>query len=185
MEFQLIFNNFCRLLSLCLRLDERKGIHVGGTYRNSVEARVFLHYIAQIEREKIRGRLQAASFIGVMTDGSTDSSVKEEEMVYIRTSVAGTVETSFVGITAVEKADAVNISCAVKEIMESVCSDWEDKVVAFSSDGAAVMMGAKRGVITRLKENKPYVVGVHCMAHRLELSFRDAVKNIRFFSGYR
>lgn len=71
-------------------------------------------------------------FIGVVTDISTDSSVKEEEMVYIRTCVAGTVET-FVGMTAVEKADAVNISCAVKGIMELVCRDWEEMVVTFST----------------------------------------------------
>lgn len=153
---------------------------MGGSCRNSVEARVLFHYIVQIEREKIRDKLKAASYIGVMTDGSTDSSVKEEEIVYVRTCVAGTGDTAF-GITAVEKADAVNISCAVKGIMDSVCSDWLDKVVAFSSDGAVVMIGAKRGVITRLEESKPCVVGVHCMAHRPELTFRDAVKNIRFF----
>lgn len=56
---------------------------MGGSYRNPVEARVFLHYIAQIEREKMRDRLKAASHIGIMTDGSTDSSVKEEEMVFV------------------------------------------------------------------------------------------------------
>ncbi|XP_049904301.1 zinc finger protein 862-like [Epinephelus moara] len=163
------------------QLDDQKGIQVGGSYRNPVEARVFLHYIAQMEREKIRDRLKAASHIGIMTDGSTDSSVKEEEMVYVRTCVAGTVETSFVGITAVEKADAENITTAIKGIMESVCCDWEDKVVAISTDGAAVMVGARSGVVSRLKEKTPYIIGVHCMAHRLELSFKDVIKSISLF----
>lgn len=58
-----------------------------------------------------------------MTDGLTHSSVKEEEMVYIRTCVASTVEIAFIGITAVEKADAENITTAIKRIMESVCRD--------------------------------------------------------------
>lgn len=39
------------------RLDEMKGVPVGETYRNKVEARVFLHYIADMERKKIEDRL--------------------------------------------------------------------------------------------------------------------------------
>ena len=68
---------------------------------------MFLHYIAQMKREKTQDRLKAARHIGIMTNGSTDSSVNEEDMVYVRTCVAGTV---FVGITAVDKADAKNTS---------------------------------------------------------------------------
>lgn len=98
--------------------------------------------------------------IGIMTDGLTDSSVKEGEMVYDRTCVAGTVETAFVGITAVQKADAENITTAIKGIMESVHCDWEDKVVTISTDCAAVMVGARSGVVSCLKEKTPYIVGV-------------------------
>lgn len=98
--------------------------------------------------------------IGIMTDGLTDSSVKEGEMGYDRTCVAGTVETAFVGITAVQKADAENITTAIKGIMESVRCDWEDKVVTISTDCAAVMVGARSGVVSCLKEKTPYIVGV-------------------------
>ena len=102
----------------------------------------------------------------VMTDGSTDSSVKEEEIVYVTTCVAGTVETAFVGITAAE-----NITTAIKGIMGSVCCDWEDKVVAIATDGAAVMAGARSGV-SCFKEKTPYIFGVHCMAQRRAQSQR-------------
>ena len=44
------------------------------------------------------------------------------------------------------------------------------------SDGAAVMVGRKSGVVTRLSDGLPHVLGVHCMAHRLELSFKDVAK---------
>ena len=43
------------------------------------------------------------------------------------------------------------------------------------------MVGARTGVVQRLKRDRPYIVVVHCMAHRLELSFKDSVKNIVLF----
>lgn len=49
------------------------------------------------------------------------------------------------------------------------------------NSSAAVMVGARRGIITHLKEKIPYVVGVHCMAHGP--TFRNAVKNIRFYQA--
>ena len=45
---------------------------------------------------------------------------------------------------------------------------------ASGCDGAAVMVGRRSGVVARLSEGLPHVLAVHCMAHRLELSFRDA-----------
>ena len=51
---------------------------------------------------------------------------------------------------------------------------WKKKLVGIASDGAAVMRGCRSGVVARLIEGLPHVVGVHCMAHRLELSFKDA-----------
>ena len=51
-------------------------------------------------------------------------------------------------------------------------------MVAISTDGAAVMAGVRSGVGSRLREKTPYIAGVHCMAHRLELNFKDAIKSI-------
>ena len=56
-----------------------------------------------------------------MSDGSTDSSVKEEELVYVRWSHKGKIESKFVGIKSVEKADAAHITSTIREIMERVC----------------------------------------------------------------
>ncbi|XP_049892465.1 zinc finger protein 862-like isoform X1 [Epinephelus moara] len=158
-----------------------KELPVGKTYRNKVEARVFLHYIADMERKKIEDRLGRAKFISIMSDGSTDSAVKEQEMVYVRSSVGGKIESKFVGIDAVDKADAENITKAIKDVMDKVSQQWEVKLVAVATDGAAVMVGVRTGVVQRLRRDRPYLVGVHCMAHRLELSFKDSVKNIVLF----
>ncbi len=70
-------------------------------------------------------------------------------MVYVRTCVAGSVESKFIGIKAVEKADAENITDAVKEVMGTLSEDWEKKLVAITTDGVAVMTGSKNGVVGR------------------------------------
>lgn len=49
----------------------------------------FIHYIAEDERRKMRARLSDGKFISVMSDGSLDSAVMEEEMVYVRSASDG------------------------------------------------------------------------------------------------
>jgi hypothetical protein len=80
-----------------LELDEKKGLDVGQTYRNDKEAQIFSEYIASHSRSKIGKYIQNAPFFSIITDGATDKSFKEQEIVYIRTSVAGFVKTWFAG----------------------------------------------------------------------------------------
>jgi len=141
-----------------------------------MECRVFVKYIAEAERKIVQEHSEDAKFCAIMSDGSTDCAVKEEEMVYVRFCKEGNVEVRFVGIQAVEKADSAHITQAIKSQMDAVCKGWEGKLVACATDGAAVMTGEKSGVVTRLRGDKAYVLGVHCMAHRLELAFSDTIK---------
>lgn len=47
------------------------------------------------------------------------------------------------------------------------------------SDGASNMVGKKSGLSTLIKENiNSEIVNIHCLCHRLELGFRDALKHI-------
>lgn len=43
------------------------------------------------------------------------------------------------------------------------------RLVGFGSDEAAVMIGKRFGVATRLKSKQPILTSTHCMAHRLAL----------------
>ncbi len=38
------------------------------------------------------------------------------------------------------------------------------KLVAITTDGAVVMTGKKNGVVTRIREDRSYVLGIHSMA---------------------
>ena len=82
---------------------------------------------------------------------------------------------------SVEKADAATIYTEIKKVTDEVLgtNQWGEKLVAFGSDGASVMTGVKAGVVAKFRDWRGgHIVGVHCMAHRLELSFKDATKSI-------
>ena len=49
-------------------------------------------------------------------------------------------------------------------------------MVGIGSDGAANMMGKNNGLSAMLKNDHPELVAVHCLCHRLELAFKDALK---------
>lgn len=158
-------------------VDRKKGLKIGETYTNDHQAKEFIHYIAEDESRKMRARLSDGKFILVMSDGSLDSAVMEEEIVYVRSASDGKVKADFVGVKAVSKPDATNIAEAVCSIMDSeVSTDWKNKLVALTIDGASVMTGVNNGVVTKLRADRPYVLGIHCMAHKLELAFSDGIR---------
>lgn len=57
-----------------------------------------------------------------------------------------------------------------------------NKLVGFGSDGAANMMGKKTGLITLMRNDHPEIIGVHCLAHRLELAFKDVFKSDKLYT---
>lgn len=52
--------------------------------------------------------------------------------------------------------------------------------IGAGADGAAVNFGVHRGMMTQLKVDLPWLVAVHCVAHRLELAIKDAFKDSYF-----
>lgn len=158
-------------------MDRKKGLKIGETYTNEYQAKEFIHYIAEDERRKMKARLSEGKFISVMSDGSLDSAVMEKEMVYVRSASEGKVKVDFVRVKAISKSDATNIAEAVCSIMDSeVSTDWKNKLVALTTDGASVMTGVNNGVVTKLRADRPNVLGIHCMAHKLELAFSDGIR---------
>ena len=90
---------------LC-ELDETKGVNLGKTYRTAEYAKVFTHYIANVEREKVSDQIRNSQFVTVLSEGSTDSSITEQEMFFVRTCRGGEVLVTFAGIKKVEKGNA-------------------------------------------------------------------------------
>lgn len=57
---------------------------------------------------------------------------------------------------------------------------WESKLVGFGCDGTNANIRERGGLKGHLKEAVPWVVVFWCLAHRLELSLKDALKSMHF-----
>ena len=53
-------------------------------------------------------------------------------------------------------------------------------MISSTADGASVHFGKYSGVLTQLKSTRPWLLTVHCVNHRIELSVKEALKDPYF-----
>ena len=85
-------------------MDGTKGLNLGKPYRTAEYAKEFTHFIANVKRNKVAELISNAQFITVLSDGSTDLNITDQEMFFVRTCSCGIVLILFAGIKLVEKA---------------------------------------------------------------------------------
>ena len=107
-----------------------------------------------------------------------DSTITDNEMIYIQICLEGMIHTNFIHCCQVEHGILEGIGHAMKRAMETVIDRDQciTKLVAHGSDGAAVMLGKNSGVITLLQAQQPSMIAVHCSGHRLELAYEESIK---------
>ena len=118
-----------------------------------------------------------ALFLSFISDGSVDCSVQENEIVYISYCYKGRI---FVNLSNIPRGDSESIAHAMIDGMKFVCGDNHGKkIVATGTDGASSMLGHKKGAVQQIRDvtSRQWTVGVHCSGHKIELAFKDAIKN--------
>ncbi|PNW72327.1 hypothetical protein CHLRE_16g672700v5 [Chlamydomonas reinhardtii] len=165
----------------CRKCDASKacgsGITISGPYHTAEKASEMLACLSEAISEEQLKNIRASPVISMMIDESTDRTVSHNLAVYI-TYVApdDSIKTEFLQLEAMNNgATAVNIYDRLKEVFTESKIDWS-KLVAFTSDGANVMVGKHCGVATRIKTDWPCVLTSHCAAHRLALACADFFK---------
>lgn len=116
--------------------------------------------------------------MSILADRSTDLSVIEEEIVYVRCVLPSEeTMTSYVGLKEVPNAKAPTVLVAIETVMGEKDKHWKEKLISTGTDGASVMIGRHGVVIALLQTQVQHVIGIHCIAHKLELAFADTVKS--------
>ena len=115
-----------------------------------------------------------------MCDGTTDTSITEQEVVCVFFVGPDAMETTlafFECLGLEDSQDANNICEAIKKAFEK-CDflDLIDKLILLSSDRASVNSGKKSGLISLFREEKEWVTFMWCFSQRLELALKDALK---------
>ena len=144
-------------LMLC-DLDEVKGLDIGKQYRTDKKSSRICFPYCRGRTCKNKKTLANSKFVSVISDGSTDSSYQEAEIVYVRTCQAGKITVNFSLVKNIPKGDTAHIVKVIAEGLENYVENYGKKLVAVGCDGASVMLGNKTGAVQRLREltNRPW-----------------------------
>ena len=141
---------------------------------------------ASIIRDDIKSVVAKNDFVSVLSDGSTDSVVVEQEIVYLHYIDFDFMPiTRLIEIVPLESANAAGIYSSIQKGLETVNLSFEKlqptapgpSLACANFDGCNVMLGQRGGVISQIKEVIPTALGIHSVAHKLELAVLDASKS--------
>ena len=162
-------------LGIC-NLQEFNNIQLGNNSRMDEYCRLFVNTIATEIESELSSLIDNNRFTSVLSDGSTDPGVTEQEIIYCRLlDKELKASTKFVDIIHLEKANSEGINAihesiknvhdvnfkqkvgdenveeAHKEFQEKTIKDFYEKVVACNLDGASVMSGKRDGVQAKIR----------------------------------
>ena len=165
-----------------LRLQEKNGIKdIGKGYLTNKSCTEFTDFIAKVQLDTLKQDLAKVNYYTCLSDGSTDSSITEQEVIYVLYLLDGTPTVKYLSIESVKTADAKGIIESLEEAFSRIgITNFEDLLLGLNVDGASVNVGKHKGVGTQLKEKAPWLQVIHCFNHRVELALKDAFKNTQF-----
>ena len=144
-------------------LDNAKGLNTGQNYNSRFAAVSFLDSIAQSARHETADIVKNAHFFSLTMDGTTDKAAIEQETLFIRTAIHGKVTTKFLCVWEPEATTSIALHELIKtKLTDTLISIYMGKIVGFGSDGASNMTGKRGGVITLMRRDYPWLIGVHC-----------------------
>ena len=181
-----------------IQLEKRHGVRLGSTHNNRTTAREFLSFQAGELKEALPKDIAKAKFYSILFDGTTDSSVTEQEAIFvlyfdpdgepaadISNEPEIAVQTRYLSLQSLSSSTAQGVVDGIKKaIIEAGLKDVTTVnppvQVGLGGDGCSTNRGEKGGVKGILKKEYPWFVFVWCIAHRLELALKDAFSSTYF-----
>ena len=111
-------------------------------------------------------------------------SVTKQLIIYARHLDHGEVKTSFLQICEISDGKAETIVAKVCQICDELQLDLQ-KLCGLGGDEASVMLGVRGGVSTLLKQQTPFLVANHCIAHRVALACGQAANEIPYLKRFK
>lgn len=163
-------------------LQRLNGVDVGRIlHSNVVCADIIEHIAVEMRQSLIHQIIASKSVFAVLIDESTSLNRSSCLIVYVRATfdVAVGPVTFFLDIVELEATTADGILDGLLASLgkHGLTEDLLHHIpVVIGVDGASVMLGVNGGVVKKLQDKFPQVIGWHCFNHRLELAVHDAVE---------
>ena len=137
-----------------------------------------IQIMASMVLREVLEEARRSMFYGVIADGTTDLSTKEQFSICIRYATEELiVKEAFLGLYEVPGSTAAELYEALKDALVRTMYSTE-KLRGHCFDGASNMAGRATGVQKRLVEDQPRSVFVHCTNHSLDLALVEEAKII-------
>jgi len=151
---------FTKFGALC-EVQKRAGVLLGETSINKHSAKEFTMTVGEEVEEQLKQALFKSDFITVLVDGSTDCSVIEKKLIFVRfVDADGLVCTKLMALKDVQHADASGLLCVLKEAFMRVgLLDYDRRLIGFMSNGASVNFGPESGLLTQLTRSSAIAEG--------------------------
>ncbi|CAB3993296.1 zinc finger 862-like [Paramuricea clavata] len=166
---------FSKYPSICA-LEIRHGVDIGQSYLNANACKEFVHCIADIENEDLISAVAQAKFFSLLIDGSTDKSNADNEATLVVWFDPEDIE--------VESLDGDNVDDEAIDpgvVSRVTNTNSNRKLVGIGTDGASSNVAA-RGLKGLVEQKLPWIFWMWCLAHRLELAIKDALRGTFFDS---
>ena len=140
-------------------------------------------YIGGKMKKSLAESVANARYFACLGDGSTDSSVTEQEVVYVLFLGNGVLAVQYVDKESVENANAEGAKKSIEDWFQVLdVTSLKNRLVGINLDGASVNIGKKHGAATLLKESLPWLKVVHCFNHQLKSAVnKDEFQDIKSF----
>jgi len=159
-------------------------IGANATYRTHHSAEDIQDSISTVIINNVDTLIEKSPFVSILADDSTDKSTKENCIVYVKLLDNWKPQVHFLENVKIYDGKADTIVTVIRKVI----SDRKikaDQLVGMGSDGASVMTGNKTGVATQLKRDHPFLISIHCMAHRLALCTSQAASGIPYLDRFK
>jgi hypothetical protein len=139
-----------------------------GTYTSKYAALEFVWAIFEHIGNKLLTQSRGFPGFSLMIDESTDRTLEQHLIMYVYYLTgqgSGVPATQFVELSSITAGTREGIYTVVDEVLNK--SHWNrDQLVAVATDRASAMIGSRIGFTTRLRNDQPSLVNVHCIAHK-------------------
>ena len=133
--------------------------------------------IAEVKKEDLIKAISTSNYLSLLTDGSTDSAVIKEEVLYLLFLNEGKPEITFFNIETPSYSTAEGLKEAISSAFKRTgMTEFLTKLAGFNVDGASVNTGIHKGLAQLLPKSSPCLNFVHCFNHCFELAIKNAFK---------